>query len=294
MRYEKLAEVYEELSLTTKRLEKISILSKFLGLLTNDDKDVVYLLVGRIYPEYDERRIGISNQIAIKAIAKSTGNSVRKITDEWRKKGDLGLVAEKLTKNKSQSTLHSHILTTKKVLENFRKLPLLVGKGTIDKKLGLITELLTSASAIEAKYLVRSLIGDLRIGVQDNTIRDAMAEAFFKDKKEASKKIQHAIDRSNDLAEVFEIAKKGKISELAKVKIEVGNPIKAMLAQKVTTFADGFKALGKPCAIEYKYDGFRMIIHKKGEGVKLFTRRLENVTNQFPEVVDYIKEYVKG
>ena len=294
MRYEKLAQLYEDLDSTTKRLEKISTLSKFLHLLHDDDKEVLYLLLGRIYPEYDERRIGISNQIVIKAISKSTGNSGSKVISEWKKIGDIGKVTEKLIKNKSQSTLHSHILTTKKVIENLCKLPELEGKGTVGKKLGLITELLTSASSIEAKYLVRTLIGDLRIGVQESTIREAIAEAFFDDRKQASIKIQSAIDRSNDLAKVFEIARKGKISELEKIHLEVGKPIKAMLAQKVLTIADGFKALGKPCAIEYKYDGFRLIIHKKKNEIKLFTRSLEDVTKQFPEVVEYILKYVKG
>ncbi len=293
MRYKLLTQLYEELDSTTKRLEKIKTLSKFLELLAQEDKEVLYLLLGDIYPEYDERRIGISNQLAIKSISKATGIPEKKVTTEWKKIGDLGLVAEKLTKAKTQSTLHSHILTTEKVLENLRKLPGLEGKGTVGKKLALITELLTSAKPVEAKYLVRTLIGDLRIGVQESTIREAMAAAFFNDKKAAAK-IQKALDRSNDLVGVFEVAKKGRVKALEKIHLQVGNPIKAMLAQKVLTIADGFKALGKPCAVEYKYDGFRMIIHKDKKEVKLFTRRLENVTKQFPEVVEYILKYVKG
>ncbi len=293
MLYKKLAQLYEELSSTTKRLKKISILSKFLEYLSNRDRDIIYLLLGRIYPEYDERKIGISNQLAIKAISKATGTSEEGVTKMWKRIGDLGKVAEELVRKKTQSTLHSHIITTEKVLENLRKLPELEGKGTVGKKLSLITELLTSASPIEAKYLIRTLIGDLRIGVQESTIRESIAITFFKDKK-ASEKIQKAIDRANDLARVFEVAKKGKISELEKIHLEVGKPIKVMLAQKVLTIKDGFKALGKPCAIEYKYDGFRLVIHKKKKEIKLFTRRLEDVTKQFPEVVEYVQKYVKG
>ncbi|MDP2628851.1 MAG: ATP-dependent DNA ligase, partial [Nanoarchaeota archaeon] len=296
MQYKKLAEVYEELSGTTKRLEKIDILSRFLKTLSEKDKEVLYLLLGNIYPEYDERRIGISNQLAIKAISKATGIDKQKIIHEWKTIGDLGKVSEKLTHHKKQSTLHSHILTTEKVLENLKKLPALEGKGTIDKKISLITELLTSASPVEALYLVRTLIGDLRIGVQESTVKEAMAKAFFPDskEKEASNKIQEAIDNSNDIAEVFVIAREGKIKELGKVTLQIGKPIKAMLAQKVKTIKDGFKALGVPCAVEYKYDGFRLLIHKKDKKVILFTRSLENVTKQFPEVVEYILKYVKG
>jgi DNA ligase 1 len=294
MRYQKLAELYEELSGTTKRLEKIKILSKFLKYLSEQDKEIMYLLLGDIYPEYDERRIGISNQLAIKAISKATGTEPKKIVQEWRKIGDLGKVAEKFISHKKQSTLQSHILTTEKVLTNLRKLPELEGKGTVNKKIALITELLTSASPIEALYLVRTLIGDLRVGTKESTIREAIASAFFDGKKDASIKIQTAIDQSNDLAVVFEATKKGKIKDMEKISLEVGKPIKVMLAQKVATIKDGFKALGKPCAVEYKYDGFRLIIHKQGEKINLFTRRLENVTKQFPEVAQYILKYVKG
>jgi len=292
MRYKKLAELYEEISSTTKRLEKTKILSKFLKEVNESDKEVLYLLLGDIYPEYSEKKIGISNQLTIKAISKATGTDSKEVVKEWKSIGDLGKVSEKLTKSKKQSTLRSHILTTEKVLENLRKLPELEGKGTVRKKISLITELLTSASSLEALYLVRTLIGDLRIGIQESTIRESLAKAFFK--KEDSEKVQRAIDKTNDLAVVFEICKKGKIKELEKLNLEVGKPIKAMLAQKVATITHGFKALGTPCAIEYKYDGFRLIIHKKGKEIKLFTRRLENVSKQFPEVVDYILKYVKG
>ena len=252
------------------------------------------MLLGNIYPDYDERKIGISSQLAIKAISKAVGINKEKVVQEWKSLGDLGKVAEKLTKNKKQSTLQSHILTTEKILENLRKLPALEGKGTVDKKIALITELLTSASPVEALYLVRTLIGDLRIGIQVSTIRESMAHAFFKNEKEEAQKIQGAIDKANDLAAIFDIVKKGKTSGLGKVKVEIGKPIKAMLAQKAKTIKEGFEAVGKPCAIEYKYDGFRLIIHKKGNNIILFTRRLENVTKQFPEVADYIRKYVNA
>ena len=294
MIYGKLAEFYEEAAGTTKRLEKISFLEKFLKHLEEKDKDVLYLLLGDIYPEYDERRIGISSQLAIKAISKATGTEEKAVVHKWKEIGDLGKVAEDLTHKKKQATLHHKTLTTEKVLENLRKLPNLEGKGTVEKKLALITELLTSASPVEALYLIRTLIGDLRIGVKESTIRDAMASAFFETKKDGAKKVQDAIDKSNDIASVFDILKKGKNHELGKIHLEVGKPIKVMLAQKAKTIHEAFEAVGIPCAVEYKYDGFRMLIHKKGKDILLFTRRLENVTKQFPEVVDYIKRYVKG
>ncbi len=295
MLYQELAELYKQLEGTPKRLEKTEILSKFLKKISDEDKDVIYLLVGRIYPEGNEKEIGISNQTTIKAISKSMGVTDSKVLEMWKKIGDLGKVAEELSKQKKQTTLSlADKLTTKKVLENLRELPEIEGEGTISKKLLLIVELLSSASPIEVKYLTRTLIGDLRIGTQESTIREALAKAFFGELKEAPEKIQEAIDKSNDTAKVFDYCKKKNIKELEKISIEIGKPIKAMLAQKVSTIKEGFEALGSPCAIEYKYDGFRLIIHKKNSEIKLFTRNLENVTKQFPEVVEYIKQFAKG
>ncbi|NCN51574.1 ATP-dependent DNA ligase [archaeon] len=294
MRFEKLSNCYEKLSQTTKRLEKVEILAKFFENISTEDSDILYLIQGDIYPAYDERKIGISNQIAIKAISKAVGTDSKKVTALWKKIGDIGEVAKKLTNEKKQTTLASHLLTTKKVIDNLRKLPELIGKGTVEKKIALITELLTSSNPTESLYLIRILIGDLRIGVQESTIKYAILKAFFKNNKEYEEDLQRAIDRSNDLKEVFEFAKRGKIEDLEKIQLQVGKPIKAMLAQKAENIEDAFKHLGTPLAIEYKYDGFRLLIHKKGNIVTLFTRSLENVTKQFPEVINYIKEFVKG
>lgn len=295
MQYKKLVEFYEEASGTTKRLEKIEILSKFLKSIHENDKDVLYLLLGDIYPEYDQRKIGISTQLAIKAIAKSCAVEEKEVVKEWKHIGDLGEVAKKLKSQKRQSTLKTEELTAKKVLENLRKLPELEGKGTVDKKISLIVEMLAVASPVEALYLVRTLLADLRIGLKESTIKESMAVAFFpENKKDAAEKIQDAIDKSNDIAAVFELVKKGDLKSLYSIKVEVGKPIKVMLAQKAETIKEGFETVGKPAAIEYKYDGFRLIIHKKGNEIKLFTRNLENVTKQFPDVVDAVRKHVKG
>ncbi len=295
MKYLKLAEIYEKLSSTTKRLEKIEILSEFLKTIKNEDSEILYLLQGEIYPEYDERKIGISDQLVIKALSKSTGISKEKITKEWKKIGDLGEVSKKLISQKKQTTLFStSILTTTKILENLRKLPTLEGKGTVTKKLSLIVELYANSTPLESLYLTRTLLGDLRIGVQESTIKYSILKAFFNNNKNYEENLQRAIDRSNDLEEVFKIAKTKNPKELNKIKLQVGKPIKAMLAEKAKNIEDAFEHLGKPLAIEYKYDGFRLLIHKKENQIILFTRRLENVTKQFPEVEKYVKDFIKG
>ncbi|MFA6022913.1 MAG: ATP-dependent DNA ligase [Candidatus Pacearchaeota archaeon] len=294
MKYSELCEVYEAVNATTKRLEKTSIISYFLKKLSISDKEVIYLLLGTIYPAYGNKQIGISNQTVIKAISKATGENEGKIIQEWRKIGDLGQVAEKLTGNKKQAHLFHENLTTEKIIHELKLLVDFEGKGTVGKKIDLIAGLLSEAKPVEAKYLVRILLNDLRIGLQESTIRDAIGEAFFPDiKQEASKKIQSAYDLYPDMVLMFESAKKG-LKEIEKINLHVGTPVKAMLAQKVSSITEGFEVVGKPAAFEYKYDGFRLIINKSDGKITLFTRRLENVSKQFPDVVEYVDKFVGG
>lgn len=300
MNYSKLCEVYEDLEQNPSRLKKTEILANLLEKLKHEpDKEILYLIEGKVFPDYDEKEFGISEQLCIKALLKSSGISKDKIVSKWKKIGDLGLVAEQIISKKKQNTLFSHKLTTDKVLTNLKKLPELQGKGTVDKKLSLISELLTSASAIEAKYIIRTLLNDLRIGTGPGTIRDGIIEACFKpknikQKKEFSTLVQSAYDRSNDFALIFEKACKG-IKSIKSINLIPGNPLKAMLALKAESIKDGFKKVGKPAVFEYKYDGFRMMINKDDKGnIKIFTRRLDDVTNQFPDVVQYVKQHIKA
>ena len=300
MKYSILAQTYQDLEDNPSRLKKIEILESFLSKLKNSKlPETIYLLQGKAFPDYSEKEFGISEKLAIKALSKASGLSNDLIINKWKDLGDLGIVAEKIMKNKKQNTLFSQKLTTKKVLDNLRKLPELVGKGTVEQKLGLISELLTSANSLEAKYIIRTLIGDLRIGVASGTLRDSIVQTCFKpesmeEKKELMEIVQSAYDKSTDLAVVFENAWKGT-KELKKITLTPGHPIKVMLAPKAESIEDGFNRCGRPCAFEYKYDGFRMLMNKQKSGeIKIFTRRLDEVTNQFPDVVEYLKTHIKA
>lgn len=295
MAYSEFVELYEELGGTTKRLEKTEILAKFLRNLERKGKsEWVYLLRGRVVPDYDSAEFGISTQLTIKAISVTSGVSQEKVIGELRKIGDLGEVAEKFIGKKTQGTLFSKKLSTEKVFENLKKVMIVEGRGSVDKKMGLISELLGQASGKEAKYIVRTLLNDLRVGVADGTMREGIVGAFFdEDKKEMSDLVESKYDLVNDLAVIFDTAKKGK-KALEKLEIHPGKPIKVMLPVKVTDLEEAFRIVGLPCAIEHKYDGFRMVINKYENKITLFTRKLENVTNQFPDVVEAVKKQVKG
>jgi len=297
MRYSEICKVYEQLEKTSSRLGKTEILAKFLKELKqkHESLEIIYLLQGRVWPDYEEKEFGISQQLSIKALEKASGLSNEEIVKKFKKIGDLGGVAEELIKNKKQSTLFSSKLTTAKVLENLKKLPELTGKGTVERKISLIAELLSDASPIEAKYIIRTLLNDLRIGVGSGVLRDAIVwSCFSKEDKEAYDLVQSAYDKVTDFALVFEKACKGK-NELEKIEFGPGQPIKVMLALKAESIADGFERCGKPAAFELKYDGFRMIINKDDNGnIKIFTRRLDDVTKQFPEVKEYVKKFVNA
>lgn len=316
MDYSKLVDVYEQLNKTTKRLEKTCIISDFLKEVSVEDMEhVMLLLEGRIFPNYDSREIGVASRLMLKSLGAATGIRIDKIENEWKKLGDLGLVAESIVKTKRQATLQSSKLTAKKVFENLRKLAQLEGEGTVERKTQLIAELLTSAKPVESKYIVKTILGEMRIGVGEGAMRDAIVWAFFWNKigisyaKEGNEievedretynkyldAVQSAYDVTNEFAEVAKTAKLKGLDGLKNIGMKVGIPIQVMLALKVDTIDEAFETVGKPAAIEYKYDGFRIQGHKDEKGnIKLFTRRLEDVTKQFPDVAEFIKKNVDG
>jgi len=314
MLYTELAKIYERLEATSKRLEKTSILAELFSKLNEEEGYVVMLCTGSIFPAYEEKEIGISSQLAIKAISKTTGISAEEIVKKWKFTGDLGKVAGQLMEKRKQSTLFEKKLTTDKVYENLKKAAGFSGQGTVDRKVSAIAELLSVASPLEARYVARTVLEELRIGVGDAVVRDAIVWSCFGEKlgvkynKQGNEfeienrgeynryvnAVQEAYDLATDFSAVFEAAKKG-LHSLEEVQLKPGKPVKVMLALKTSTLEDGFETVGKPAALEYKYDGFRLMINKSEDGkIKLFTRRLDEVTKQFPEVVKYVKEYVKG
>jgi len=303
--------VYVELEATTKRLEHTHIISEFLKDVSLDDLgNTILLLEGRVFPRWDEREIGMASKMMLKAINVASGDTKDRINKEWKKTGDLGTVSYNLIREKKQSTLGSHELTVKKILNNLRKLVTIEGIGSVDKKIQLVAELLTSAKPNEAKYIVRTILNDMRIGVGEGSIRDSIVWSFFGDKlkvkyvKEENKidiedrekyneyvdAVQRAYDITNDFAPVAEAAKKKGLKGFDELEMQIGVPLKVMLALKVDNIDEGFERCGKPAEFEFKYDGMRMQIHKNNNDVKIFTRRLEKITEQFPEVVDYIKK----
>jgi len=297
MDYLNICKVYEELKGTTKGLEKTSILAKFLSEI-REIPEYIYLLQGNLFADYDSRELGISHQLAIRTISKTAGVNDAEVVKEFKNLGELGLVAEEiLKKNKKQTALFQTKLSIDKIIKNLRKLTEIEGKGTIDTKIGLIVELLHSAEPIEAKYIIRTVLGDLKVGVGTGILRDSITEYCFRpknieEKKKWANKVQEAYDKATDFAEVFKAAFEHKLDS---IKLTPGKPVKVMLFPKAHGVKDAFRIIGKPAAFEYKYDGFRVMINKDKDGwIKIFTRRLEDITKQFPEILEYTKKNIKG
>lgn len=297
MEYARLAAVYSELEKTPGKLKKAEIIAALLRECPGEElASITRLLRGRVFPPWSDKEIGIATQLMIKTIASSTGFPEKEIEGEYRRSGDLGLVAEKLVSEKKQATLFQRKLTTGKVFENLRSLAEIGGKGSQSRKFQLVSEILSSASPLEVKYIVRTVLGDLRVGVAEGTVRDSIARAFFPDSegddlKEAVKAVEWAWFLRPDYGEVAVIARDSGLEGLKKVKLKVGEPYMVQLSEKSPGLEAAMQAYEDP-ALEFKYDGARLSMHKSGEAVKLFTRRLEDVTRQFPEVVEMVRKSV--
>ncbi|MDO8661407.1 MAG: ATP-dependent DNA ligase, partial [Candidatus Woesearchaeota archaeon] len=314
MLYSELVQLYQELEKTTKRLEKTKILAEFIQCMTEKEYETLFLLIeGRIFPTWDERVIGVASKLVLKAIALATGANADLVEQQWKKQGNLGDVAEEIKKKKRQVSLNVLPLTIDKVFVNLQKIATMQGTGSVEQKLSLIVDLLINATPLEAKYIIRTVLEDLRIGLGEGTMRDAIVWANFSkelglqynlEKNEVIlpennrdqynvylDATQQAYDRTNDFAAVAHAACKG-ITQLQKIPLTPGKPCNVMLYPKAESITEAFKTVGTPAAFEYKYDGFRLQIHKIGTQVLLFTRRLENVTMQFPEIVNAVKEHV--
>ena len=292
MQYSKLVRVYLELEKTTKKLEKADIIADFLKNAQKDDiRDIIHLLQGKIFAEYDERKIGMSSRLILKAISSSTGNPQDKVERLWKEIGDLGKVVQELIKHRKQMTLSREELTVKKVVNNIRKLATFEGEGTVDKKIALVSELINSAEPEEARFVVAMILEELRVGVASGIIRDALAKAFDIGVDE----VENAYNLTTDYGEVAELLKEHGIKGLEKIAIHPGIPIKSMLAVSISNVEEAFEALGKPAQFENKLDGFRIQCHKiNDKSFKIFTRNLEDVSKQFPDIIEYVSKNVKA
>ena len=296
MKYSEVAEAFEKLEKTQKNLEKTSILAELFEESGEELEEVVLLASGTPFPSWKNMDLGVSSKTLVKIISKATGRTEDEVEQAWKDEGDLGLAAEQMVEKKTQQRLFSGDLTVEKVVNRLEKIAEKQVSGISqsidqDKKQKELAELISSAEPREARYIARIIINNLRLGVGEGTIRDALSEAFFDG--EHSEDIQKAYDFTNDFGEVAEACTEG-IESVKSLELVLGRPIKSMLAKKVETIEEGFEEVGEPAAIDYKYDGMRAQIHVEDGEVTVFTRRLEDVTEQFPDAVEAVEENIES
>ncbi len=289
MKYSILTDTYEKLEKESGKLKKTEILSQLLKKTSTDQLPKVVLLAsGKIFPTQSEEKTGIADKIIIKTLVRTTGITEKDIIKKFRELGDLGIVTEECIKSKKQVSLFKKELTIDLVFNNLQQLSKLGGKGSQERKMDLISQLLSSSKPLEAKYIVRTALETLRIGVAEGIIRDSIAQAFDVDKKT----VENAWFLNPDYGEIAKIAKEKGKSGLKKVSLTMGKPYIIMLGEKSPSLEEALNKY-EEVMLEYKYDGIRTQIHKKGDDIKLFTRRLEDITNQFPDLVELVRKGIK-
>ncbi len=298
MLYREIAETYEKIEGTSKRLEMTEYLVELLKKTPREIIDkVVYLTQGKLYPDFVGVELGLAEKLAVKAVALASGVSEKKVVELLYNYGDLGTVSEELLKKKRQKSLFSfntdEKLSVEKVYENFVKIAGTEGSGSQDKKIKLLVELFNVATPREARYIARTVVGKLRLGIADMTILDALAAAFG-DGKEHRKYVERAYNIHPDLGYIAKVLAAEGVEGVINIQIEVGVPIRAMLAERLPSLEEILKKMGGRAAFEYKYDGMRIQAHVTKDKTVLYSRRLENLTSQFPDVISAIGEAFKG
>ncbi len=284
-KYESMVEVYQALDSTTKRLEKTDILAEFFSDIDPELLPVVTIMaLGRVFPVWSEEELGIGSKLLMKAISSVVGVTPEDVEDQVRDQGDIGTASEVLFKKRTQTTFFSQPLTIGMVYTNLRKISSVSGNRAQARKMSIIRELLSLSSPLEAKYITRTVLEELRVGVGEGTIRDAISQAFGV-KKEV---LDRAHMLTNDLGMVAQVAMEEGEEGLKKLSLKPGKPVKPMLAQLAGGIKESVREMGRVFC-ETKYDGIRVQIHRKGTEVMIFTRRLENISNAVPDVIEYIE-----
>jgi DNA ligase-1 len=291
MKYAELTDLYRRLEKTTLKTLKTRFVSDFLRKAPDELLEIIpYLILGKVFPDSDERELGVGEKLLIKAVSMATGVPEREIENSVRDTGDLGESVALALKKKRQKSFFSQPLTIKRVYDTFVKIAEASGQGSQDRKLKYLANLFMDAGPEEGKYLARTVLGTMRTGVAEGLMRDAIASAFGV----KAELVERAYMLTSDFGYVARVAKLEGNDGLSKVRIQVGKPIRPMLAQNAAGVKEALSEMGGKAAFEIKYDGARVQVHKDGGRVVIYSRRLENVTKSIPEVVDAVLESVKA
>lgn len=284
MLYRELVDIYEKLTSTPSKLEKRDILSDFLLVVPDEILPFITgLLAGYVFPKWTEKELGIGPKLLLKVVSKITGITEKKVEELVHSSGDFGEGIERAIEQKKQQTFFDANIEITYLMDLFEKVSSYSGKGSQDKKIKYLSKLFSAASPIEARYLSRIILEQMRTGAAEGIILDAISKFSDIPRKDVEK----AYLLTNDLGLIALYSRRG-ISELSKLNVTVGRPLKPMLAQIAGSIDLALNDIDEP-EMEVKYDGARIQVHKSGENIKIFSRRLENITQALPEVFSELK-----
>jgi DNA ligase-1 len=276
------ARICERLEGTSGRLEMIGIISQVLPTLGDDELPIfIRFVMGRIFPDWSPEKLGIGPSLLYEGVAYVAGKHKEDVVSAVNQTGDVGKAVEELLGNKEQTSFFSEDLTLQDVHRDLTAIAVTSGTKSQREKLRLVRKLFTNARPIEGRYLARIMLEDLRIGVGEGNVREAIARAFLVNPA----LVEHAFQALNDLGQVALLAKAGE-ALLRNVSIELFHPVRMMLAQQGTI--EGAIADNGPVAAEYKYDGSRFQFHKSGENYRMYSRKLEDVTDALPDITELL------
>jgi DNA ligase 1 len=293
MLFQELAQMYEQVEARSSRLEMTDILAGFFRTVDCASlPKVVYLTQGQLYPDFYPNKLGLADRLLLRTMVMASGVREEQVQEIWLKEGDPGIVAQKVFQTKKQQTLFSDPLTLDRVYDGLVRITEEEGGGSQDLKMKLLAKLLSDATAEEAKFISRIVSGKMRLGVAAMTVVDALAVAFAT--KEDREAVERAFNISSDLGKVAQVLCSQGIQAVREMKVQVGSPMRAMLAERLPSPKEILEKLGGRAAFEYKYDGVRVQAHITSKGITLYSRRLEDLTGQFPDVAKALGKAFKG
>ncbi len=290
MLFSELSQYFEKLETTSSRLALIDILAQLYKNAPADEIPmIIYLTQGRVGPFFSPVEIGMAEKTVASAVADAYGSTKEAVLEQYKIIGDLGKVSEML--NQVQHDIKNR-LTVKDVFEILTQIANVKGEGTVEKRLTLLSDLLKKVDPISAKHLVRIPLGTNRLGIGDPTVLDGLALGILGDRGNR-KLLEKAYNETSDLGLIGETLKRDGLEAVQKLKITVGRPIRSELCERLP---NPEKVIEKMIEVDaqFKYDGFRVQIHKDGDVVSMFSRNLESMTHMFPEIIEGTLRQVKA
>ena len=288
MRFDDLTKYFERLEAASGRLKMYNLLGELFSQAgAKEIAEIAYLLEARLGPPFAAVNIGMGERMVAAAISAATKESERKVDELYKKLGDLGLVAKTLTPKNRRGKL-----TVSEVYSSLLEIAQTSGRGSAEKKVKRLADLIRSASPLSALYIARFVVGRMRLGVGAPTIIEAVAR-WRPDAKEARAVIERAYNLCSDLGLTLKTMRQRGLEGLEKFKVRVGAPVRMMLAERLPNAEAIVKRLGR-CAVEAKLDGLRCQVHLRGRKVEIFSRNLERTTAMFPDIAAAVSGVVRA